>query len=98
MDMVRNMRIFLQVVNSGGFSLVARALGHKSPADVSRAVSMLESHLQARLLHRTTRSVAVTAAGERFLGWSICSEQSSVGVGRFFVSMKELSFRQPGSR
>jgi hypothetical protein len=33
-----------------------------------------------------------------FLAWFICSEHPSGGVGKIFVSMKELSFRQPRSR
>jgi DNA-binding transcriptional LysR family regulator len=53
------------VVESGSFVKAAEALGVTQSA-VSRAVSRLEGHLGIRLLHRTTRSVHLTAEGQRF--------------------------------
>ena len=53
------------VVESGSFVRAAEALGVTQSA-VSRAVSRLETRLGIRLLHRTTRSVKLTAEGQRF--------------------------------
>jgi DNA-binding transcriptional LysR family regulator len=53
------------VVEAGSFVGAAAALGVTQSA-VSRAVSRLESRVGIRLLHRTTRSVRLTAEGEQF--------------------------------
>jgi DNA-binding transcriptional LysR family regulator len=50
----------------GNFRAAARELGI-APSAVSHAVSALEQRLGVRLLHRTTRRVAVTEAGTRLL-------------------------------
>lgn len=62
MEMLREMAVFSQVVDSGGFSSAARQLGLTTSA-VSRHVSRLEAHLGGRLLQRTTRSLALTELG-----------------------------------
>jgi DNA-binding transcriptional LysR family regulator len=64
MEMLKEMAVFAQVVDSGGFSAAARQLGLTTSA-VSRHVSRLETHLGARLLQRTTRSVAPTELGQQ---------------------------------
>jgi DNA-binding transcriptional LysR family regulator len=56
---------FIGVVESGGFSAAAKALG-VSKAHVSKQVRQLEERLGTRLLHRTTRRQALTEAGEIF--------------------------------
>lgn len=66
MDMLQAMRAFVRVVDAGSFTAAA-AQSATSTAQVSRQVAELESQLQARLLHRTTRRLALTEAGERFL-------------------------------
>lgn len=66
MDMLHAMRVFVRVVDAGSFTAAARQ-SQTSTAQVSRLVSELESQLQARLLHRTTRRLALTEAGEGFL-------------------------------
>lgn len=66
MDRLQGMAIFVAVAEEGGFAAAARRLD-TSPPSVTRAVAELETRLGARLLHRTTRSVTVTGAGERFL-------------------------------
>ncbi|MGI4981805.1 MAG: LysR family transcriptional regulator [Janthinobacterium lividum] len=66
MDTLTNMRIFTRVVDAGGFTAAARQL-NATTAQVSRAVSDLEAHLRTRLLNRTTRRLAVTEAGQRYL-------------------------------
>lgn len=66
MDMFQAMRVFVRVADAGSFTAAALQ-SDTSTAQVSRLVSELENHLQARLLHRTTRRLALTEAGERFL-------------------------------
>jgi DNA-binding transcriptional LysR family regulator len=60
------MRVFASVVEEGSFTAAAQRLGVAVP-HVSRAVVSLETHLRTRLLHRTTRRIALTEAGERYL-------------------------------
>ncbi|MBA1274519.1 LysR family transcriptional regulator [Stutzerimonas azotifigens] len=66
MDLFQAMRIFVRVADSGSFTAAAQAT-NLSTAQVSRLVSDLETHLQARLLQRTTRRVSLTAAGAGYL-------------------------------
>lgn len=54
------------VAHHGGFRAAARDLGMSSSA-ISHAIAALEGRLAVRLFNRTTRSVALTAAGEQFL-------------------------------
>lgn len=61
---LRHLRSLLAVVDAGSFTDAAIELGI-SQAAVSRNVAALERALDVRLLHRTTRSVEPTAAGER---------------------------------
>jgi DNA-binding transcriptional LysR family regulator len=66
MDTLQNMRLFLRVAEAGSFTAAAHQMG-TTIAHASRAVSDLESHLQTRLLQRTTRRVALTEAGSRYV-------------------------------
>jgi DNA-binding transcriptional LysR family regulator len=54
------------VARSGGFRAAACELGMSSSA-LSHAVAALEARLGARLFNRTTRSVALSAAGQQFV-------------------------------
>src|SRR5277367_1026759 len=54
------------VARRGGFRAAARELGMSSSA-LSHAVAALEARLGVRLFNRTTRSVALSAAGEQFV-------------------------------
>jgi DNA-binding transcriptional LysR family regulator len=54
------------VARRGGFRTAARDLGMSSSA-LSHAVAALEARLGVRLFDRTTRSVALSAAGEQFI-------------------------------
>jgi DNA-binding transcriptional LysR family regulator len=65
MDRFEAMRIFVAVADARGFAPAARQLGLSAPA-VSRAIVALEEHVGAKLLRRTTRTVALTDVGERF--------------------------------
>lgn len=57
---------FVQTAEHGSFSAAARVLG-LTPAGVSKNVASLESDLGVRLFHRSTRRLALTESGERFL-------------------------------
>jgi DNA-binding transcriptional LysR family regulator len=65
MDQIAAMRMFVRVVESGSFSVVAREAGVGQPA-VSKQITALEAHLGAQLLRRTSRSLSVTEAGQDF--------------------------------
>ena len=58
--------VFLSVADLLNFDRAAHALG-LSPATVSRRVTQLERRLGVALLHRTTRSVRLTSAGETYV-------------------------------
>ena len=57
--------IFVRVVEEGGFTAAARVL-RLPKSSVSRAVSLLEEELGARLLQRSTRKIRLTEAGTTF--------------------------------
>ncbi|SPB15197.1 LysR family transcriptional regulator [Caballeronia novacaledonica] len=59
------MRVFLKVSETESFGRAAAALD-LSNAVISRYVSLLEAHLNTRLLNRTTRSVSLTEAGRAY--------------------------------
>jgi DNA-binding transcriptional LysR family regulator len=61
-----NLAVFASVAEHRSFRRAGRVLG-VSPSAVSHAVRALEERLGVPLLARTTRSVALTVAGERLL-------------------------------
>ncbi|WMT74544.1 LysR family transcriptional regulator [Bradyrhizobium sp. Ash2021] len=65
MDRLASLEAFVRVVDEGSFTAAARSL-RLSPAMVSKHVNALERRLGARLLHRTTRRVALTESGRIF--------------------------------
>jgi DNA-binding transcriptional LysR family regulator len=66
MDRLESMSILLTVVEAGSLSAAARRL--RTPlATVSRKVSELEAHLKTRLLHRSSRKLALTEAGRAYV-------------------------------
>lgn len=66
MDQLAAMRVFARVAELGSFSAAAEALGI-SRAMASTQVAALEKRYAVRLLNRTTRKVALTSEGSRFL-------------------------------
>ncbi len=64
MDRLDELAIFLEVLNQGSLSGAARKLRRSAPA-VTRAIASLEHRFGARLVERTTRSLAPTEAGVR---------------------------------
>lgn len=65
MDRLSSMQAFVRVVEAGSFSAVARE-SQSTQSRVSKQVAALERELGAQLLSRTTRSLALTEAGERY--------------------------------
>ncbi|MEO8628291.1 MAG: LysR family transcriptional regulator [Betaproteobacteria bacterium] len=65
MDRLRAIEVFVTVVSRGGFARAADAL-NTSPANVTRYVNDLETHLGARLLNRTSRKLSLTESGGAF--------------------------------
>lgn len=57
-----SLRIFVQVAQTHSLSAAAAAL-ELTPSTVSKAMTRMEAELGVRLLHRTTRSVHLTAEG-----------------------------------
>lgn len=68
-DSLEDVRLFRQVVASGGISAAARVL-HDNKNRISQRLAALERALGVRLADRTTRSLRLTEDGERFLSWS----------------------------
>jgi DNA-binding transcriptional LysR family regulator len=66
MDRIDAMKVFVAAVDEGSLAGAGRRL-RRSPAAVSRAIAFLEAHVGAELLHRTTRSLKLSEAGERYV-------------------------------
>lgn len=101
MDRLEAMTVFVTVAELSGFAQAARQL-RLSPSAVTRTVAALEDHLGTRLLQRTTRSVALTDAGSRYLerarrvladiaeAEEAAQSERSVPTGRFSVTAPNL--------
>jgi DNA-binding transcriptional LysR family regulator len=66
MDKFQTMRVFAKAVETGSFTAAADFYGFNLAA-ISRAIADLEKQLNTRLLNRSTRKMALTEAGERYL-------------------------------
>ena len=65
MDRLDAMQAFVRVIEKGSFSAVAKERGIGQPA-VSKQISALEEELGTELIHRTSRSIALTEPGRDF--------------------------------
>src|SRR5437016_4879337 len=65
MDRLDSMRVFVAALDEGSLAAAGRRLG-RSPAAATRAIAALEGHIGVQLLHRTTRALKLTEAGERY--------------------------------
>jgi DNA-binding transcriptional LysR family regulator len=65
MDRLDAMKVFVVTLDEGSLAAAGRKLG-RSPAAVSRAIAFLEERVGTELLHRTTRSIKLSEAGERY--------------------------------
>ena len=64
-DVLHDIALFVEVVRSGGFTRAADRLAMPL-SSLSRRVAALERDIGVRLLHRTTRRVVVTEAGQAY--------------------------------
>src|SRR4029077_20738958 len=65
MDRIDAMKVFVVALDEGSLAGAGRKLG-RSPAAVSRAIAFLEARVGSELLHRTTRSIKLSEAAERY--------------------------------
>ncbi|WER51007.1 LysR family transcriptional regulator [Cupriavidus sp. WKF15] len=98
-DRFESMSILVAVVDAGSFSAAARKL--EIPlATVSRKVADLELHLKTRLLHRSTRQLALTEAGQAYV--AACrrileevGEAERAAAGEYAIPKGELVMTAP---
>jgi DNA-binding transcriptional LysR family regulator len=83
---------FLKVAQYRNFRRAAAALG-VTPSAISQAVKMLEARVGAALLVRTTRSVGLTEAGQRFLEGAAPAFDQLVAAG---AAARDLGQRPAG--
>ncbi|WP_395608436.1 LysR family transcriptional regulator [Pseudomonas sp. B22129] len=99
MNRLESMSVFVTVVDAGSLSAAARALDMPL-ATVSRKVTELETHLNTRLLHRTTRQLSLTDVGVSYL--AACrrileeiGEAERAATGEYAVPKGELRVTAP---
>ncbi len=66
MDRVIAAQVYMRICELGSLSAAARALGMSRPM-VSRYLEQMEQWAGTRLVHRSTRKLTLTAAGEKVL-------------------------------
>ncbi|HEX7852369.1 MAG TPA: LysR family transcriptional regulator [Sphingobium sp.] len=66
MDNFGQIKVFIQAAEARNFTLAGRTLGISS-SGVGKAIARLEDRVGVRLFHRSTRSIALTPEGTRFL-------------------------------
>lgn len=68
--LLNDLQVLMIVVRKGSLSGAAREMG-VSAAYVTKRLQILEATLRAKLLHRTTRHIALTTDGERTYRWAL---------------------------
>lgn len=66
MDRLESMSVIIAIAETGSLSAASRRLGTPVPT-ISRRLSELESHLNARLLQRSSRQMKLTEAGRAYI-------------------------------
>lgn len=69
MDRLKALQTFVRIADEGTLTKAADALDLSLPA-VVRSLAALEAHLRVRLFNRTTRRVALTDEGRRYLDYA----------------------------
>jgi DNA-binding transcriptional LysR family regulator len=87
MDRIDAMKVFVAALDEGSLAAAGRKLG-RSPAAVSRAVTFLEDRVGVQLLHRTTRLIKLSEAGERY----------AVACRRVLTDLTEADTQAAGER
>lgn len=87
MDRIDAMKVFVTALDEGSLAGAARRL-KRSPTAVSRALAFLEAHVGVELLHRTTRSLKLSEAGERY----------AAACRRVLVDLEEADMLAAGER
>src|SRR6266436_3990188 len=87
------MQMFVRLVEKGSFSAVAKERGIGQPA-VSKQISALEDELGTELIHRTSRSIALTEPGREFYESALHIlddyESATSRIGRGQTALKGL--------
>lgn len=99
MDRLAAMAVFVEAVEQGSLSAAGRRLGLPL-ATVSRRLSELEAHIGTRLLARSTRQLALTDAGQAYLGacrriLEEVSEAERAAAGEYSAPRGELVITAP---
>jgi DNA-binding transcriptional LysR family regulator len=81
------MKVFVTALDEGSLAGAGRKL-RRSPAAVSRAIAFLEEHVGTELLHRTTRSIKLSEAGERY----------AAACRRVLIDLEEADIMAAGER
>jgi DNA-binding transcriptional LysR family regulator len=90
MDRITALRVFVEVADCGSLTQTAQRLD-MSAAMVSRYLAAAEDWLGARLLHRTTRRVSLTDAGEAALATS----RQMLGMAEDVAALAGARTREP---
>lgn len=99
MDRLESMSVFVAVVAAGSFSAASRQLRMPLPT-VSRKVAEIESHLNAKLLVRSTRKLGLTEAGQAYVEdckriLEAVTEAERGASGQYNAPQGELSITAP---
>jgi DNA-binding transcriptional LysR family regulator len=86
-DRLDAMKVFVAALDEGSLAGAGRRL-NRSPAAVSRAIAFLEEHVGTELLHRTTRSIKLSEAGERY----------AAACRRVLIELEEADIMTAGER
>ena len=87
MDRIDAMKVFIAAIDEGSLAGAARRL-KRSPTAVSRALNFLETHVGVVLLHRTTRTLKLSEAGQRY----------AAACRRMLVDLEEADMLAGGER
>src|SRR6476660_6221008 len=87
MDRIDAMKVFVTALDEGSLAGAARRL-KRSPTAVSRALTFLEARVGVELLHRTSRTLKLSEAGERY----------AVACRRVLIDLEEAEMLAAGER